>query len=207
MLLGLLSVITKLKEYRNRMDNKRVEVERDIFHIGMGIFLMLMFYFEIEPLAVTLQMLLILGGIFAICLTETYNKNAFSDFIFRFERNGSALGYGAMWLALGSLFAVSFLNTPNVLVVFSAIFMGDPIATIVGTHFGKTKIPWNVRKSLTGSAAYFTATAGISSLFIGPYYAILVGLVGALVESLRIGIDDNLSVSVVLTVLLLALGI
>ncbi len=206
MLLGLLSVITKLKEYRNRVENRRVEVSRDIFHMFAGISLMLMFYFETEPIAVTFQMLMILGGILVICAAETFKDNGFSDFIFKFERNGAALGFGALWLAMGSLFATSFLNTPNVLAVFAAIFIGDPIATIIGLHFGGAKLPWNRRKSLIGSAAYFTVTAGISLLFIPLPYAVLIGMVGAFVESLKIKIDDNLSVSVVLTLLLLSLG-
>ena len=206
MLLGILSVITKLKEYRNRIENKRVEVSRDVFHMVAGTFLMLMFYFETEPIAVTFQMLMILGGILAICITETFKDNRFSNFIFRFERNGAALGYGALWLALGSLFAVSFLSKLYVLAVFSAIFLGDPVATIVGVHFGGAKLPWNHKKSIIGSAVYFAVTAGISMLFIPLPYAVLIGLAGAFVESLKIKIDDNLSVSAVLTVLLLALG-
>ncbi len=206
MLLGLLSVITKLKEYRNSIEDRRVEISRDFFHMGAGIFLMLMFYFEIEPIAVTFQMLLILGGILVICVIEAFSSNRFSRIITRFERNGSALGYGALWLAIGSLMAVSFLNTMNVLVVFSAIFIGDPVATMVGIHFGGKKIPWNRRKSVYGSMAYFAATSAISFAFIG-YYALAIGLVGALVESLRIRIDDNLSVSAALTALLLIIRI
>ena len=206
MLLGLLSVITKIKHYRNSIENKSVEINRDLFHMGAGILLMLVFYFEIEPISVTLQMLMILGGILAICVVETFRENALSHLMFKLERNGATLGFGALWLTLGSLVAVSFLKTPGVLAVFSAIFIGDPVATIVGINFGGMKLPWNRRKSVIGSAAYFVVTAGVSALFIAPNYAILIGLVGALVESLRIKIDDNLSVSIVLTAMLLLLG-
>ena len=206
MLLGILSVITKLKQYKNSIEDRRVEITRDLFHIGAGIFLMLMFLFETEPVAVTLLMLIILGGILALCMAETFRGSALSRTIIGLERNGAALGYGALWLALGSLFAVSFLNTANVLVVFSAIFIGDPVATIVGLHFNKVKLPWNSKKSLAGSAAYLAVTAAISFFIIGDY-ALLIGLVGALVESLKVKVDDNLSVSVVLTALLLSLGI
>lgn len=207
MLLGILSVITRLKQYRNRIENRRVELSRDLFHMGAGVFLMIVFALESEPIAVTALMLMILGGVLAICATEMFKGSKLAKVIMSFERNGSALGYGALWLALGSLFAVSFLNTQGVLVVFAAIFIGDPIATIIGIHFSDVKLPWNSKKSLAGTLAYFAVTAAISFFLIGPYYAVLIGIVGALVESLRIKIDDNLSVSVVLTALLLLLGI
>lgn len=206
MLLGILSVITKLKQYRSRIENKRVELSRDLFHFGAGVFLMLVFMFESEPVAVTALMLMILGGILAICIAEMSKDNWISDTVMGLERSGSALGYGALWLALGSLFAVSFLNTTGVLIVFSAIFIGDPIATIIGIHFSKAKLPWNGRKSVAGTAAYFL-TATIISFFLIGYYAILIGIVGAFVESLRIKVDDNFSVSVVLTALILIIGI
>ena len=206
MLLGILSVITRLKQYRNRIENRRVELSRDFFHIGAGIFLMLVFMFESEPIAVTALMLMILGGILAICIAEMFKKSQIASIVVGLERGGSALGYGALWLALGSLFAVSFLNATNVLVVFAAIFIGDPIATIIGIHFNRIKLPWNNKKSVAGTAAYFLATAGISFFLIG-YYAILIGLIGAVAESLRIKVDDNFSVSVLLTALLLILRI
>ena len=206
MLLGILSVITKLKQYRNRIENRRVELRRDVFHMGAGVFLMLMFMFESEPVAVTALMLMILGGILAICIAEISKDNPISNVVVGLERGGAALGYGALWLALGSLFAVSFLNTTNVLVVFAAIFIGDPVATIIGIHFNKIKLPWNRRKSVAGTASYFLAATIISFFLIG-YYALLIGLVGAVIESLRIKVDDNFSVSVLLTALLLILGI
>ena len=206
MLLGILSVITRLKQYRNRIENKRVELSRDLFHMGAGVFLMLVFMFESEPVAVTALMLMILGGILAICITEMFKDNPISNVVMGLERGGAALGYGALWLALGSLFAVSFLNTTNVLVVFAAIFIGDPIATIIGIHFSKAKLPWNRRKSVAGTVSYFFAATIISFFLIGNY-AVIIGLVGAMVESLRIKVDDNFSVSVILTALLLMLGI
>ncbi|MHB1830441.1 MAG: diacylglycerol/polyprenol kinase family protein [Candidatus Micrarchaeaceae archaeon] len=206
MLIGILSGITSIKEYKNGIENKKVEINRDFFHVAAGVLLMSIFYFESISIAITLQILMILGGLFVISMTETFKTNRLSGSLYRLERNGASLGHGALWLALGSLFAVSFLNTAGILAVFSALFIGDPIATMIGIHKGKRKLPYNHRKSIAGTLAYFVVTAVVSSVFIGAY-GIVVGLVGSIVESMKTRIDDNFSVSVVLTLLLSALGI
>jgi dolichol kinase len=206
MLLGLLSSITNIKEHKNSIENKRVEINRDIVHIAMGIVLIAIFYFEIVPVAVSILMILILGGILAICVGELYKDSVLPSIMYKLERNGANLGHGALWLALGALLAVSFLDTTNVLMVFSAIFIADPVATIVGIYRGGRRLPHNSKKSIGGTVAYFLTTALISSLFVG-VYAIAIGAVAAVVESLKLKIDDNFSVSLVLVVLILVLGI
>jgi len=206
LLIGLLSVVTKIKQYKNSMESKRVEVERDIVHIAAGMLLITIFYLQPEPLAITFQILLIFGGVFAISMTEKFRNKGLSRMVYGLERNGAALGHGALWLALGSLFAVSFLNTPDVLAVFGAIFIGDPLATIVGMHVKSPRLPYNRKKSVAGTLSYFIATAAIGYLFIGPY-ALIIGAVAAIVESSSTRIDDNFSVAVVATILLYALSI
>ncbi len=206
MLIGILSGITRIKEYKNGIENKRVEINRDFFHIAAGALLMAIFYFESASVAITLQILMILGGLFVISITETFKENRLSGFLYRLERNGASLGHGALWLALGSLFAVSFLNTAGILAVFSALFIGDPVATIIGIHMGKRRLPYNRRKSVAGTLSYLVVTAAVSSVFIGAY-GVVVGIAGAMIESMKTRIDDNFSVSVVLTLLLYALGI
>lgn len=206
LLLGLLSSITNIKEYKNSIENRRVEVERDVVHIIAGVAFMAIFCFVAVPVAISILMIVILAGILAISLGELYKGNMLPSFMYRFERNGASLGHGALWLALGALLAVSFLNAHDVLIVFAAIFIGDPVATIVGIYRGGRKLPYNPRKSVSGTAAYFLSTSAICVLLTG-VYGILIAAVGAIVESLKLAIDDNFSVSLVLVVLILILGI
>ncbi len=206
LLIGMLSGITNIHEYKNSIVNFRVEVERDIFHIFAGIALMLIFYFETYSVSITVLILVILAGMFTITVTEIYKDRKASGLIYRLERNGSSLGNGALWLALGSLIAVSFLNKSGILVVFSAIFIGDPIATIIGVNFGKKKLPYNRSKSVYGTIAYFIATSSISYFFIG-LYAIPVGIIAAIIESLKLKLDDNFTVPLILVLILNAFGL
>ncbi len=206
MLIGILSSITNIKEYKTGKDDRAVEVNRDVVHLTAGIALMAIFYFSEEAVAISALMVIILGGIVLISLGELHRRRRFPSIMFGLERAGTSLGHGALWLALGSLLAVSFLDTSRVLIVFSAIFVGDPIATIVGMHFGKRKLPYNARKSTAGTVAYFVSTWLVSSVFAGVYGA-FVGAIGAVVESMKLKVDDNFTVSVALVVFLLLLGL
>lgn len=206
LLMGLLSSITNIKEHKNSIESRRVEIERDVVHIIAGILFMAIFYFEAVPVAVSILMIVILGGILAISFGELYKGHILPSFMYRFERNGATLGHGALWLALGALLAVSFLSTHDVLIVFAAIFIGDPVATIVGIYKGKKKLPYNARKSAAGTIAYFISTSAICLVLAG-VYGILIGAVAALVESLKLAVDDNFTVSLALVVLILILGI
>ena len=87
---------------------------------------------------------------------------------------------------------------------------GDGAATIAGTFLGGPKLPWNASKSWAGFAGFVAAgTAASAILFqwvagghpdlpvpLLPIWAIAAAaaLLGALIESLPTGVDDNLTV-------------
>jgi uncharacterized protein (TIGR00297 family) len=91
------------------------------------------------------------------------------------------------------------------------------MASLVGMALGGRRLPWNPRKSWAGSAAYaLFGTAGAVTLLLwtapGRYelpFALAVGaataLLGAFVESLPQGLDDNLSVPLLAGLLLFCL--
>jgi uncharacterized protein (TIGR00297 family) len=86
---------------------------------------------------------------------------------------------------------------------------GDGMATIVGRHTGRRRIPWNREKSVAGSAALFVFGGAAGALLAWwcrptvippPYLWFSVGapfaaaLAAAAVESVPIRLDDNVSV-------------
>ncbi len=85
---------------------------------------------------------------------------------------------------------------------------GDGIATLTGIHFGKKKLPWNKEKSWVGlfSSLIFgyismvfliwwvgTRYGSLNSylLFIAPA---IVAIFASLIETMKIGVDDNLTI-------------
>ena len=118
-------------------------------------------------------------------------------------RVGETPGEGPFYNALGILFAIGLLRS-NPLAVVAVILMfglGDGFATYIGTTYGKHKLPWNKNKTVEGTIG-FTAGA-MCAVFIMPEPAIVLGAVlGAIVESSPLKINDNITLPVVLSLLL-----
>ncbi len=89
---------------------------------------------------------------------------------------------------------------------------GDGMATLVGRRFGRGGLPWNREKSVAGTLAFFCcgSLAGIfvawwcrpnvtpqPDLWFSIAAPLVAALVAALVETIPIELDDNISVPVV----------
>lgn len=123
--------------------------------------------------------------------------------------------WGPTWYALSvALLLVMFWRLPDLAAAgWLLLAVGDGAATIVGRRWGKRKLPWNHVKSWAGSLAYwFMGSAAVFSMLwplaaapltalpeetvrVVVFFAIgavAVGLAAAVVESLRLPVDDNL---------------
>lgn len=123
--------------------------------------------------------------------------------------------WGPTWYALSvALLLVVFWRKPDLAAAgWLLLAVGDGAATIVGRRWGKHKLPWNPEKSWAGSLAYCLAgtvavfgilwptaariTAqlpweGVRVVAVFAVGAAVATLGAAVVESLRLPIDDNL---------------
>ncbi len=113
------------------------------------------------------------------------------------------------------LFSLIFFGKFPLAFGIIALGVGDTSAAIIGTYFGKNKIFWNKNKSWQGFLGFFFTVTIASYLFMLAFpsfalfnpikQALLVGLAGALIESLPI-IDDNFSVPLVVSALIYYVG-
>ena len=170
------------------------ETSRQTIHIIIGIFFLFVLNFYSRRI---LEMLLF-GGILMGFLAMNFiirgkRIPVFSDFVEKYERGGSPLpGYGSAWYAIGVLAAALFIKDVNQLsAAICLIALGDGFATIAGKG-GKFRLPYNKGKTLEGTLAFFLASLS-SWIFIGPL-ALPLAALGAIVESLPIPIDDNLTI-------------
>jgi len=121
---------------------------------------------------------------------------------------------GNSFYILGLLVLVIFFSKPVVLLSALFLAVGDPIAAVVGTHWGKVKI--TQRKTLEGALANFLATAAISFLFgLGflnlPFsqslmLSVVGGTISTCVELIPSPIDDNFTIPVGSALLITALS-
>jgi dolichol kinase len=96
---------------------------------------------------------------------------------------------------------------PKEVAILAILFLtfGDPIASLVGVKFGKTKLHWG--KSIEGSLACFTICFFISMFFLTSGYpqkplssfifSAYAGASGAIAEVIPWKLDDNLTVPLV----------
>lgn len=203
----LLGFLSRARSFMKENSSREAEAERrrDLVQIAIGAALVAAF----AVLSYADASLFLLGGILLGLLLSNYaisnRKSGMSSLLHSLERENAAFGQGAMWLALGALVAISFLGQKEAIALLASIFIGDAVATLVGTRYGSLGLPYNGKKSVAGSAAYFAAALLVSFPFIG-YAAVLTSLAAALVESLPRQIDDNFDTSVALTAIMLLMG-
>jgi uncharacterized protein (TIGR00297 family) len=101
--------------------------------------------------------------------------------------------------------------------VWGILAFGDGMASLAGMALGRRRLPWNPRKSWVGTFTYaLFGTLGAAGLLLWtapgryePGFALAVcaaaALLGAAVESLPLGLDDNLSVPLLAGLLLFCL--
>jgi dolichol kinase len=105
---------------------------------------------------------------------------------------------GATYVLLAASILVYFFPKVIVLTAFAIMIISDSSAALIGRKFGKHRF---LRKSLEGAAAFFVSALVVVALapkveYLAAEYAIgAVGaVVGAVVESSAMGLDDNLSI-------------
>jgi dolichol kinase len=120
----------------------------------------------------------------------------------RFERNGVIPGEGAIYYALGVLFALGLLrsNSTAAISVVLILTLGDSLATYIGRCQGRHNLPWNSNKTVEGSMG-FAAGAMFSLLVLPTPMTVLVVLTATVVESLPANLDDNITLPILSSLL------
>ncbi len=204
LMLGLSSELFSEREYESHVNNKEIEIRRDFVHLFGGLLLFVIFLLLGYNLDGYLIEYVFILGLLAVFYAELWKSSRFSMALYSIEKHKDYVGYGAIWLGIGTLIAYVFMDKSFFLLAILAIYFADPVATFAGNYWRSSKLPHNRRKSVAGSFAYFLVVAVPGYFLVGPL-AIIFALLGAAIESLPIRLDDNFSVSVALALLFLAL--
>ena len=137
------------------------------------------------------------------------------------RRRGYALGILLYPLSVAILIVIFHARLDIAAAAWALMAFGDGAATLAGTFIGGPRLPWNRSKSWAGFTAFVVAGASAAALMQiwvagghpetpAPGFpvwtlALSVAIVGAFIESLPIGIDDNLTVPLLCAGLLFAL--
>jgi dolichol kinase len=119
----------------------------------------------------------------------------FDEALKQLERGGVMPFHGALAFVAGALFALTFSpDRAFGLGVVMILAFGDGFSTLVGLT-GRTRLPWNKKKTWRGLLA-FTLAGGIASLAFMSVAGLGYALICGLVESVDAGLDDNILVPV-----------
>lgn len=190
---------------KKKASHKEKELLRNGIQIAAGVIFIAVFYFLAPDLADGALFWCIIIGSLLGNYALSRSSGSVAKTLYKFEREKTLLGSGARWLAIGALVAASFLTRNMIIAVFSAIFLADSFSTLVGITFKTPKLPYNSRKSIGGTLAYFVTVLAVSYFFIGPI-AILFAAFAALFESQPFHIDDNFDVSLAMVALFLLIA-
>ena len=138
---------------------------------------------------------LILGFAFSQQLVKKA-KHPLKEIICLVERENECQLPGKAAFTLFAGIALTLFLFPNQTIAIAAIIAvtyGDSASTIVGKHFGRTKL--NGDRTVAGSIAGMFATFFFLALFLKPSTAIIAAIIAMLAEYLPI--DDNISIPLV----------
>jgi dolichol kinase len=174
------------------------EILRQIIHAS-GIFILVLGIFLNPQVLILLCIIILVLSEMVFILDKYYYIPIFSDILTSSKRRDDERGFLYFFIGIiGTLFIFSF----NIAIANAGILMlilGDSASTIVGTRYGKHKLPFKPLKSFEGSLAFFSVSL-VSILILLPVLpplSMLFGtLVGTIIEAYS-PIDDNISVPII----------
>ncbi|MEM1202377.1 MAG: TIGR00297 family protein [Acidobacteriota bacterium] len=190
------------------------EILRKVVHMGVGLFAFAVpflgpFYSALCALAALLMNLFVLPRVGGKMLWRQDE-----------EARGRSTGIVLYPAAVLLLILVFWDRLEVAAAIWAILAFGDGMASVVGMSIGGPALPWNPKKSWSGTFAYWLfGTAGAATLawwtlkHTGQPWdlgflmiaAAVTALFAALIESLPLGLDDNLRVPLLAGLVLLGL--
>lgn len=176
------------------------EVKRQFIHIGIGVAIILLLLFLGRIKTLFLISVLILAGLVLVHLFIRKRKVPIASwFLEAFERKNVMPGHGSLWYLVGCLFVFILIsNNSYIIAVLIILALGDGFATLIGMK-GKKKIFYNKNKTYLGTGAFVIASLP-ALLFAPPFICLVAIFLSAVVESIDFGIDDNLVIPIICSI-------
>ncbi|MBI1861982.1 MAG: phosphatidate cytidylyltransferase [Deltaproteobacteria bacterium] len=181
-------------------------LERKLYHMCNGLICFGLYNFFLTE-AQALLVLGVVGGagiLFDLARLKipTVHRFALAHFGGLMRREELRSLTGNSYFILGLFVVVALFPRPIVSLSVLYLALGDPIAALVGTRWGKTKI--SGKKSVEGAIANFAVAFLATVLFAAatqlphPWVLAIVGATCSVIAELApLGIDDNLTIPVI----------
>jgi len=185
------------------MEINRFEVRRQIFHICLGLAIIILLVNNILN-SLILFIVLIIGILISI-LSKKFKIPIIYSFLKIFERKDVLKrfpGKGAISFLVGCLLALQLFERNIAFASIMVLTLGDSISHLFGLYFGRKKHPLNCLKSIEGNIAGAIAGSLGAMFFISPLCALLASFGAMTAEAVELKmndkiIDDNIIVPLV----------
>ena len=182
------------------MEVNRFEWNRQLFHIFLGMVIVLLLRFGF--LNKELILIIIIIGLILSYLSKKTRIPIVYELLEKFERTEDLKkfpGKGLIFYFIGAYIALLLFPKEIAMASIIVLALGDSISHLYGLHYGKIKQPFSKTKFLEGTIAGFVAGFIGSLVFLPWLEAFLASLAAMIVETieLKIGtqqVDDNLIV-------------
>ncbi len=131
-------------------------------------------------------------------LSETFRLQGvavplFANVTWRALRSHESRGIvmGPVLFGAGIWLTIAIFSPPAAACGVLILAIGDSVASLVGRAFGHTLLPHNPRKTLIGSFSLFGVGVIVAIFYVSLPWALLVGTVASVLESLPVGAADN----------------
>src|ERR1022692_584301 len=122
--------------------------------------------------------------------------NRITENAIRSEEKTSRFAFAPLSLALGASASLLIFPTPINYASIVIVSIGDAVASTAGGAVGRSRIPYNSSKSIQGTVIGLVAAFAVSLLFVSPILALVGSVVGMLVESLPLRVNDNITIPI-----------
>ncbi|MCL4383431.1 MAG: hypothetical protein M1168_01995 [Candidatus Marsarchaeota archaeon] len=182
----------------------KIELNRDLFQIILGLFFILIFIFIKNP-ALLITLIVLFGYLLINLISNDFKiNNSIMAKFKQMERINIIYGSGAIYLLCSLLLILGFINNNKFIILgLITIFFADAMATIIGiscNRLNKIKLFYNKNKTLIGSISFFAVLSLFSfilnfNLFLG----LIMSLILTFIESLKF--EDNITLPISIIIL------
>jgi len=178
-----------------------LELRRQLFHLFLGLTISFFIYFT-KPIFGDAIAILPISVIFFLLFFPEFNVRIgiITHILDKFERPHDKQEFpfkGAIFYGIGIGFPIILLPLNIACAIIAILSVGDSMSTLIGKFYGKVR-KGHKEKSLEGLFAFILFGFMGASIFVSWKFAILLALIGGIIEFLSF-FDDNLLVPIGLT--------
>ena len=168
------------------------ELIRQLIHAS-GVFIVILSYFLRPDTLILITIMILLFVVVLFQLDKKFYVPLFSYIFRRCKRQEDERGFIYFFVGIILTLIIFQFNMPVANAAILILLFGDSASTLIGRRWGKNKLPYNPKKTLEGSMAFFVVglVVALSQL---PLIPALIGVFFATLTEAYSPVDDNIPI-------------